>query len=110
MSSSIEALQQRLEQVEAERGALASHMDRWSSLAIALANKGPFDDQVKDYIEELCQDGPTASLARHDAELILKLADQLEEAEAPDALGGDMWDASQCADWIREQAEGGGDE
>lgn len=35
---------------------------------------------------------------------ILTLADSLEEAEAPDAEAGDMWDASQCADWIREQA------
>tara|TARA_R110002110_G_scaffold106081_18_gene266189 strand:+ start:602 stop:721 length:120 start_codon:yes stop_codon:yes gene_type:complete len=36
---------------------------------------------------------------------MMNLADALEDAEAPDAEAGDMWDASQCADWIREQAE-----
>lgn len=48
---------------------------------------------------------PAASLARRDAKILREYADKLEADEAPDAEAGDMWDASQCADWMREQAE-----
>lgn len=48
---------------------------------------------------------PVTSLARRDAEVLRKYADMLEAEEAPDAEAGDMWDASQCAEWMREQAE-----
>lgn len=47
---------------------------------------------------------------RRDDELIRGLADLLEAAEAPSAEGGYMWDASECADWLREQADTAGGE
>lgn len=45
------------------------------------------------------------SLARRDAKLLREYADKLVADESPDAEAGDMWDACQCADWMREQAD-----
>jgi hypothetical protein len=80
-----------------ERDGLASHLERLKKMFMAGA-----DDEE---IGEVLSNTPFASLGHRDGELLSDTANQLEDAEGPDAEAGDMWDASQCAQWIREQAE-----
>lgn len=86
--------------------ALAAHVDMLGSVVEKISTVAP------EYLDHLASDAafvlrskPESNLARRDAKLLREYADKLEADEAPDAEAGDMWDASQCADWMREQAE-----
>lgn len=89
-----------------ERDALAAHADQLSKVAEKICTVAP------EYLDHLATDAayvlrnpPAASLAHHDARILREYAYKLEADEAPDAEAGDMWDASQCAEWMREQAD-----
>ncbi|WP_193090824.1 Mce/MlaD family protein [Halomonas colorata] len=100
-----------------ERDALAAHVEALSSNAVALANacENKTDLPLHKWavkcamlvnrVYKAAEEKPTTTLARHDANILREYADKLEADEAPDAEAGDMWDASQCADWMREQAD-----
>ena len=130
MSSSIEALQQRLEQVEAERGALAAHVERLTRYSkearLCLDHARVFistrqkmhecgrvaHDECLACLTQSLEDTPATSLARRDARV---------KAEALEALANSLnlsFDRNiiskngilEKAAEYRQQAEGGGDE
>lgn len=88
-----------------ERDAMAAHVERLIELGSAadMCAFGITEEALA--WADACEDAPKVSLARHDANILREYADKLEADEAPDAEAGDMWDASQCADWMREQAD-----
>ncbi|MDT8895678.1 hypothetical protein RSO41_13555 [Halomonas sp. I1] len=105
-------LAELLDRAETERDALAAHqadlvreLTSCQAVLHSLAHSGEVTSAYADDAKAVLTRTKDISLARRDAELILWLADGLEAAEAPSAESGDMWDASQCADWIREQAD-----
>lgn len=103
--------------LEQERDALAAHVEALSSNAVALAdaceNKTDLPlhkwavkcAMLVSRVYKAAEEKPTTTLRHHDASILREYAEKLEADEAPDAEAGDMWDASQCADWMREQAE-----
>lgn len=103
----------KYEQREQALAAHVGHQHEWLARAerklsayVGICNGDKeLNDTVLPMVRQTLEASPTTSLARRDTEQLLALADALEQAEAPDAEGGDMWDARQCADWIREQAE-----
>lgn len=91
------ALLDEFKRVQEGRDALAAQLERIREIA--------HDEECPESIREevlleAINEAPTASLAS----LIDHLADRLEEAEGPDAESGYMWDAGECANWLREQA------
>jgi len=114
MSSSIEALQQRLEQVEAEREALAARNAELHDVAGILLcidqcetcrEEGEFN---RDGVKRAINREAPASLARRDArvkaEALRELAKHMESNGYTDEASGVRSYASS------QQAEGGGDE
>ncbi len=104
----IDSLLGRLRKTQTERDVHMAHSARVNEVlfkTFSAIEDGDESALPYDEYRDAFNDAPTASLARRDAEVLRKYADMLEAEEAPDAEAGDMWDASQCAEWMREQAE-----
>lgn len=108
MSSSIEALQQRLEQVEAERDALAAQLN-----AVFGAVLRPFvetfsDTEAMAEARRIAMRDPLDILARRDARVKAEAAMEMSLRRPPGSVQR-SW-MQEVANEYRQQAEGGGDE
>jgi hypothetical protein len=90
-------IRDRMGRAAGTRGPVSSGFDRDSDTNAlkALCAEGAKEiDRLRARLEKVEGGQPVA----------YRIADDLEAAEAPDADGGYMWDARECADWIRENA------
>ena len=115
-ASTVDGLRQRLEQVEAERDALAAHVERYRSAYVKLTNTSVVNDDwerllptaLLDEFDRIDDDSPSTSLARRDARV---KAEALEELANSLTLSFDRNIISKngilekAADY-RQQAEG----